>query len=420
MNTAAVIAFVGLLVFLAHLFAGVFGRTRIPDVLFLILIGFVLGPLTDLVAPRHFGAVGPVFTVITLVIILFEAGLGLDVRELVRAVKGTAAVSVVNFAASVVVVAAVAYGLLDLGVRRSLMLGAMLGGTSSAVVIPLIQQLRLGTLARTILAMESAVTDVLCIVVALALLESVRLGSLDVGHMLGGMISALVLAAAAGVAAGQIWSVLLRRIRELKHSVFTTGAFVFVVFGVVELLGFSGAIASLAFGVTLGNPGVFRVGPLRRWLPAEPVSLTDTEKAFFGEAVFLLKTFFFVYIGLSLVLTHPQIVSVALVTTLLLFAVRAPVVAVSAPKDMTRADAATCAVMVPKGLAAAVLASLPVQQGVVGGAAMRDVAYAVVFFSIVLTSALVFMIDRTALGEAYRSAFRGFATGGAEQQPGAP
>ena len=42
---AAIIAVVGGIVFLAHLFTGIFSRTKIPDVLFLITIGICLGPI---------------------------------------------------------------------------------------------------------------------------------------------------------------------------------------------------------------------------------------------------------------------------------------------------------------------------------------------------------------------------------------
>lgn len=409
MGIAAVIAFVGLLIFLAHFFAGVFQRTRVPDVLFLILIGLLLGPLGGAVAPADFGAVGPVFTTVTLVVMLFEAGIGFDVRQLARTLTGSLAVSLVGFVASVLVVGAVGYGVFDLGLRRSILLGAILGGTSSAVVIPMIQQLRIGEQARTILAMESAVTDVLCIVVALGLLEALKLGSLDVGIMVGRMVAAFVLAAALGTAAGLLWSALLLRVREIRNSVFTTAAFAFVVYGIVELLGYSGAIASLAFGVTLGNPEVFHVRALRRFLPREPVTLTDTEKAFFAEVVFLLKTFFFVYIGLSLVLRDVGLLAAGALITVLLFAARAPVVRLSAPRSLSSDDAAVCAVMAPKGLAPAVLASLPIQQGVAGGEIIQSLTYAVILFSIVATSTLVVLLERTGLRDIYRKGFLGFA-----------
>ncbi len=74
MSIAPVIVFVGALIFLAHLFAGIFSRTKIPDVLLLFMIGLFLGPVLGIVTPADFGVVGPVFTTITLVFILFESG----------------------------------------------------------------------------------------------------------------------------------------------------------------------------------------------------------------------------------------------------------------------------------------------------------------------------------------------------------
>ena len=59
-NVAQVIAFVGILIFLAHLFTGIFSRTRIPDVILLIIIGVCVGPVLGLASPPLFGAVGPV------------------------------------------------------------------------------------------------------------------------------------------------------------------------------------------------------------------------------------------------------------------------------------------------------------------------------------------------------------------------
>jgi len=77
MEIALIIVFIGGLIFLAHLFAGIFSRTKIPDVLLLILIGLCLGPLLNIATPKHFGVVGPIFTTVTLVIILFESDVGL-------------------------------------------------------------------------------------------------------------------------------------------------------------------------------------------------------------------------------------------------------------------------------------------------------------------------------------------------------
>ena len=91
MENAGVIVFVGLIVFISHLFTGIFERKRIPDVLLLMLVGLVLGPILGVISPEDFGIAGPMFTTITLVIILFEGGLALRFDTLKNSIKGTTA-----------------------------------------------------------------------------------------------------------------------------------------------------------------------------------------------------------------------------------------------------------------------------------------------------------------------------------------
>ncbi|MFC1914292.1 hypothetical protein ACFLXF_03365, partial [Chloroflexota bacterium] len=59
------------------------------------------------------------------------------------------------------------------------------------------------------------------------------------------------------------------------------------------------------------------------------------------------------------------------------------------------------AVMVPKGLAAVVLASIPLQQGILGGELIKNITYGVVLLSIVITSFMVMLLDKTGLYELY-------------------
>ena len=57
---AITILAIGLFVFAAFLFKGVFNRTGIPDVLLLMVCGIVIGPLTGWVVPEAFGQAGSV------------------------------------------------------------------------------------------------------------------------------------------------------------------------------------------------------------------------------------------------------------------------------------------------------------------------------------------------------------------------
>lgn len=66
--------------------------------------------------------------------------------------------------------------------------------------------------------------------------------------------------------------------------------------------------------------------------------------------------------------------------------------------------------MTPKGLAAAVLAGLPLAYGVQNGELIQNTTFLVVLYSIVLTAVLVFLIEKDIVSGLYRVIFSTYAT----------
>lgn len=406
MPTAYTIVFVGITIFLSHYFASLSARTKIPDVLWLFIIGLLLGPIGGIVSLANFGAVGPVFTTITLVFILFESGIDQRLEPLIDSLGGTARITTYNFFGSCLVAAGITYFYTDLGVLRSLVLGSIVGGTSSAVVTTLAKQYNMTERSSTILVLESAFSDVYTLAIPLTLLTAYNIGRVDVAFVTGHMIAAFLLAAMLGIAGAFLWSILLNRMRTLQNTVFTTPAFVFIIYGFVEILNYSGPIAALAFGITLGNIDVLGPPIMKNVISRKPISLTDQERAFFSEAVFLLRTFFFVYIGISVRLQDWWMLMLGAIITCALFLVRIPIVQLAVPRDTSPKDAAFMATMIPKGLGAAVLASLPVQQGIPGGEIIQSVVFSIILCSTLFTTILTFLVDKTIVSNVYEWIFR--------------
>jgi cell volume regulation protein A len=385
-------------------------KTRVPDVLYLVLIGFLLGPITGLVSIEAFGKVGNVFTVVALVIILFDSGLGLSFSTLRECMVPGIKLTVINFAVTVLVLDALFILMFKLSVLESLILGSILGGTSSAVVIPMVSRLHIKQNSATALILESTFSDVLCIVATLGFIQAIKYNELHPSIMLGHIISSFLLAAAIGVFAALFWSSILSRIRQLENSIFLTLAFIFIVFGTAELLGYSGAISALAFGVVLGNIQNLQHPLLKKVGFSRPVNLSKTEKIFFSEITFVVKIFFFVYVGISIRVTDLLLMTAGLVLTLVLLVIRIPVVRLALNTSVTKFDAHIAAIMVPKGLAAAVLASYIQQAGVEKSAIMQDVVYAVIFFSIIMATVLAFLVERGRLQKLYAPFFAKYTT----------
>ncbi|MBM3157700.1 MAG: hypothetical protein FJ004_10520 [Chloroflexi bacterium] len=307
-------------------------------------------------------------------------------------------------------VGALAYYFTELSLTMSLMLGAMVGSTSPAIIIPLIRQIKVQKETEAVLSLESAISDALSIIVVFAFIEAFKLGEIKVSSVAIHVVESFAIAIAFGIVCAFGWSIALNRIRNLKNAIFTTPAFVFVVFGVVELLGYSGYVAALAFGITMGNIELVNFAVLRKYLPHEPISLNEIEKIFLSEVVFLLKTFFFVYVGLSFQrIDDTWVLYLGGIITVAIYFLRIFVTRVALSKSTPKADASMIAVMIPKGLAAAALASIPLQRGFAEGELIQNLTYAVLLFSIILTSLLTFLLSKTKLSTVYGWVFTGFA-----------
>ena len=173
---STIILIIGLMIFVSHFLAVLFRRTNIPDVLVLMVIGLVAGPLLGWVSAADFGKVGPVIATIALVVILFESGTSLRLDVMGKSLGTTGKLTFGCFIATGVIVTVVAMAALDMPVLPALLLGTILAGTSSAVVIPMVESLRLQEGTATVLVLESALTDVLCIVAVFSLLHVVSEG----------------------------------------------------------------------------------------------------------------------------------------------------------------------------------------------------------------------------------------------------
>ena len=277
----------------------------------------------------------------------------------------------------------------------SITIGAILGGTSSAVVIPLAQHLQLSNTTKTSLILESAITDVLCIVFALAFIDAANMGTnLNVGKIAGNVIASFVLATFLGFASAMIWASLLQKIRSLRNSMFLTPAYLFIIYGLAEVLGYSGAIASLAFGITIANMEYFNFKFLEKYQKNKNLKLNDSETSFVGEISFVLKTFFFVYIGISIPFSDSKSILIGALITLFLLLSRIIIAKYCAPKGANVFDKSTIGLMIPKGLAAAVLASVPEQMGMPSGSEIKYITFSVVLFSILICSIMILLIEK--------------------------
>lgn len=387
---------VGLLYFASRVFTGIFSRFGVPDVLLLMIIGILAGPVTSLLSVEFFGQMGPIMATMALAVILFESGIDTKLSDLKRAAGPTSILTFPFFVISLTVAAALflATGQLIQGtpppLMTGLLFGAIVAGTSSAVVIPLVNQLKPHETIKGSLVLESALTDVLCIVLTLSFIEA----ALDVGGeipLLGlGRSTAVTLLGATilGLVAGLVWIKAWQRMASLKSSLFPTIFFVLIVYGFAELLKLSGAISALVFGLSIANFGALPISFLKK-LGRDLPRVTELERNVFRELVFLLKTFFFIYLGLNFRFDDWKAHGIAF-SILVLYGLRFLCCRLLFRSDVyTGRDRLIASALIPRGLAAAVLAGLPRQAGLEGAEMIESIVFAMVLQSIVISSGIL-------------------------------
>lgn len=384
-----------LLFFLGHALNWFFIKTKIPDLLLLVILGYVLGPILGVVEPSDLGMVGNILSTTALIVILYEGGIHLSAKDLLTSSLPALKLSLIGFGLIALLGALVAYVIGMQSLVISALLGVGIGSTSSAIVIPMVKPLSIKGESKTILSLESAFTDVLAIVIFLGLVESAASGNYDAGKLLLGIGSKPLISLAVGIGAGLIWAFVKKRFAPVVSMAFAGEAWALLTYGVIEFFHWNGAIGVLALGFSLANLDLLPKF-LRTHISAIPVSYNDL--SLLSEITFLLRTFFFIYLGILIKFSNIQIVLMAVLLTVLIFATRYLAIRFLFSKDKyQRLDAMVSVAMGPRGLACAVLATVPLQKGVEGGEWLQGVIFALIPMTIFMTAVFVSMAENETL-----------------------
>ncbi len=352
----------GAIIVIGFLSNYLFERTGLPDMLFLIVLGILVGPATGLVDATSVMSFAPYLAALALVFILFDGGMTMNIYRVFSESPRAAVLATAGFALSAIVAGLFMYLFVipNVSPLYSLLFGTIVGGSSSIIVMSLASRIKLSERGSTILSLESAINDILCIVLSLVIIQIVVLkGTVDLTTIAKSLASRFSIGAMLGIVIGISWLSMLKRIVKASYSYMLTLGIALLAYALSEFLGGSGALCSLLFGIMLGNEKEI-YGILRMKKPSNQV-VDAGLKRFESEIAFLLRAFFFVYIGL--IVTAPNlttvVIGIALALTLLL--IRIGVVHVATIRSELIQERAIMSALLTRGLASAVLATLPLQ-----------------------------------------------------------
>jgi potassium/hydrogen antiporter len=238
--------------------------TRLPRMLFLLAVGAAIGPsaLGLIDVPLGSTTTNVVLT-LGVSMILFHGGLHLSARVLANVAVSLTLLSIVGVAITALVCGAVAARVYGLPLEWGLLLGAILSPTDPAILVPLLERLRLEPKVAHVVIAESALNDptgaTLAIVFAAALVE----GGRSLSSSVLDVASQIAVSSGVGIGCGVLLALLLSHSRAgiwrdaspIALVAGVTGAYVST-----ASAGGSGYLGAFIAGLIVGNMERLRLG----------------------------------------------------------------------------------------------------------------------------------------------------------------
>jgi len=315
----------------------------------LMITGLVLGPLSGWINAGQFRTFTQYLGTFALILILFEAGSELHLRDALRHFPAAVLFGLLSYGLSFAAVSLVALWVMKVPLHQALILGGVFGCTSSTMVIPVLQQLGIRGPVTVVLILEASLGDIISVISVGSLVDIPRGDTLVTGLITGFLVRTSV-AIISAIVAGIMWSSVRSRFAADRFgSVLQVGG-VLLVYALVRTAGGSGLLAVLAFGLTLAN--------VRN--DADEISAGHEQaiRVFHSDLSFLVRSFFFVLLGASVeLIERPYAIATALIVAGLVLARVVSVYTTSwALRDVGRPEREFILCLFPRGLVNAVLA----------------------------------------------------------------
>jgi cell volume regulation protein A len=401
-----ILGLAGIFILIGYVSDYVFRRFGFPDVIILLVIGVLLGSVSGVVDRADIIGYAPLLSALAITIILFDGGLNINYERVLKGSGRAIILAATGFVLTMVATMLVTMSMLNWNPEMGLLLGAIIGGPSAAIVVPLANKITSNQKTATLLSLESAYTDVMVIMVGLAIVQIIALQTNPdvLAFVSRGIVNGFLIGAAIGIIVGLA---LMRALIAMKtaYEDIITLAIAFVVYGMTEFLGGSGPVAALAFGITFGNASrLFR--SIKHELPhLRDTTIEVSAKKFHSQISFMIRAVFFVFLGLIISVSSAGLIVAGVVVALTLFFSRIGASWISTYKDQElRKEVWLVSFMLPRGFAAAVAAVLPLLYNLEGASVFTDITFVIIVTTIAITAIGVNTLRSPTLLPAMKSA----------------
>lgn len=372
---------------LSFLFNGISKRTNIPSVLMLIGLGILLQYLLKnfTSAEIDFFPILEVLGIVGLIMIVLEAALELELKkEKLLPILKSFAVALIGLLASVWATVWILMTFVpDMTTESAWLYATPLSILSSAIIIPSVAGL--SKKKREFHIYEGTFSDILGIMMFYFLTGKLN-PSEDSGIVGfgGNIILTIVISLIASYAI-----ILIFQNIKTPVKLFLLIALLLLLYALGKKMHLSSLIIILIFGLVIANMKVFFQGKLSKWLHYEKAHQIYHElHTITAETAFVVRTFFFVIFGLTIVVSSLFDWQVALVSSLIIFSIyliRLIILMVFVGKDMLPQ-----LFIAPRGLITVLLFyAIPVEAQI-DGFEPGILLFVIIGTSLIMTFAMIF------------------------------
>ena len=311
-----------IIVILSFWFNGISKKTNIPSVLMLIALGIILQYALGYLAsnkPDFEGAL-EILGIVGLIMIVLEAALELELKkEKIIPIIKAMAIALIGLVSSAWVAALIMHQFIpDMTMQSAWLYATPLSILSSAIIIPSVSEL--SEKKKEFHIYESTFSDIAGIMMFYFLIGGLK--PAEDNGVAGFSINLLITIIIALVASYAIILV-FQRIKS-QAKLFLLIAVLLLLYAIGKKFHLSSLIIILIFGLVIANVKLFFPGKLATFLEKEKVNQIYHELHIITlETAFIVRTFFFVIFGLTIVLSSLFSLSVALVSILIMISIYA-------------------------------------------------------------------------------------------------
>ena len=360
-------------------------KILLPSMILLIILGIICGPVLQIFDYDSLKSMVSIIAPLTIAFIGFESGLKMDFYEVIKQSRRAVMLSVTGFVVSLTAISLLLYFVFGLEWIYALMLASAWSGVNTATVEAVCSYLRLKEKTRATLIISSLVDDAIVIVVTLAILNYILLGEIGVNEGIIAISSNFCISIFIGVVLGFVWINLLYFSRRIEYTYTFTLAALLLVYSLTETFGGTGGIAAFLFGVVLGNSDSLASTLKLKFKITELTRLSNLIEHFHSELTFIIRSFFFTFIGLIYVFTGVNELILGLGIGLLLHLSRFLAVSIGTIGSSLREDLPAIGVIVGKGVAAAAMSTLPLAYNLPNATFYTSIALNVILFTNVIS-----------------------------------